>query len=82
MSRFALALCAAICVLLALANVAIWHVEAWMPLAVAAALAFVFAMAQRARTRALPVRVSGAVRQIGEPFAGGIRLDQDGEDAV
>ncbi len=66
MSRFALVVCAVVCASLALANVAFWHVEGWMPLGASAALAFVFAVTERVRERTRLAHLHRARRQAGE----------------
>ena len=79
MSRFALVVCASVCALLAIANAEFWHVEGWMPLGAAAALAFVFVLAERGRRGPAPVLIE-APRQTGEGWPeSSFALDADDE---
>ena len=79
MSRFAIVACATACAMLALANVAFWHVEGWMPLGASAALAFVFAVAERSRRRK-PVSRASALSDDGGTF-GAVWSAFDEDDA-
>ena len=84
MSRYAIGVCAMVCALLALGNAAFWHVEGWMPLGASAALAFVFAVAQRSRERTRLARATVSRERADRTFGDVWSAfdDDDAEDPV